>query len=55
MPNIKIKTAEAALIMGCSPQFVRIGLQQGILDIARYTLCCVVGHDITFIHLIKVT
>ena len=28
MPNIKIKTAEAALIMGCSPQFVRIGLQR---------------------------
>lgn len=35
MPNIKIKTAEAALIMGCSPQFVRIGLQQGILDIGN--------------------
>lgn len=35
MSNIKIKTAEAALIMGCSPQFVRIGLQQGILDIGN--------------------
>ena len=35
MPNIKINTAEAALIMGCSPQFVRIGLQQGILDIGN--------------------
>lgn len=38
MPNIKIKTAEAALIMGCSPQFVRIGLQQGILDIGNVSL-----------------
>lgn len=29
----KIKPAEAAAIMGCSPQFVRVGLQQGKLDI----------------------
>lgn len=33
MEALKIKTAEAAMIMGCSPQFVRIGLQQGKLDI----------------------
>ena len=33
MEALKIKTAEAALIMGCSPQFIRIGLQQGKLDI----------------------
>ena len=31
----KIKTAEAAMIMGCSPQFIRIGLQQGKLDIGN--------------------
>lgn len=30
---LKIKPTEAAAIMGCSPQFVRIGLQQGKLDI----------------------
>lgn len=30
---IKIKPAEAAVIMGCSPQFVRVGLQQGKLNI----------------------
>lgn len=29
----KIKPEEAAIIMGCSPQFVRIGLQQGRLQI----------------------
>ena len=33
MQAVKIKPAEAAAIMGCSPQFVRIGLQQGKLDI----------------------
>ena len=33
MQTVKIKPAEAAAIMGCSPQFVRIGLQQGKLDI----------------------
>lgn len=33
METLKIKTSEAAMIMGCSPQFVRIGLQQGKLDI----------------------
>ena len=36
MPDItRIKTAEAAAIMGCSPQFVRIGMQRGILDIGN--------------------
>lgn len=29
----KLTTREAAAIMGCSPQFVRVGLQQGILAI----------------------
>lgn len=29
----KIKPIEAAAIMGCSPQFVRVGLQQGKLNI----------------------
>ncbi len=33
MQAVKIKPAEAAAIMGCSPQFVRVGLQQGKLDI----------------------
>ena len=33
MQAVKFKPAEAAAIMGCSPQFVRIGLQQGKLDI----------------------
>lgn len=33
MQAAKIKPAEAAAIMGCSPQFVRVGLQQGKLDI----------------------
>lgn len=33
MQAVKIKPVEAAAIMGCSPQFVRIGLQQGKLDI----------------------
>ena len=33
MQAVKIKPAEAAAIMGCSPQFVRIGLQQRKLDI----------------------
>ena len=31
----RIKTAEAAVIMGCSPQFVRVGMQRGILDIGN--------------------
>ena len=36
MSNIRrIKTAEAAVIMGCSPQFVRVGMQRGILDIGN--------------------
>ena len=36
MSNIRrIKTAEAAVIMGCSAQFVRIGMQRGILDIGN--------------------
>lgn len=29
----KITPDQAALIMGCSAQFVRIGLQRGLLDI----------------------
>lgn len=29
----KITPIEAAAVMGCSPQFVRIGLQQGVLKI----------------------
>lgn len=29
----KIKPEEAAVIMGCSPQFIRVGLQQGRLQI----------------------
>jgi len=29
----KITPNQAAVVMGCSPQFVRIGMQQGILDI----------------------
>ncbi len=33
MEALRIKTTEAAIIMGCSAQFVRIGLQQGKLDI----------------------
>ena len=36
MSNIRrIKTAEAAVIMGCSQQFVRVGMQRGILDIGN--------------------
>lgn len=35
MPNIKIKTAEAALIMGCSPQFVRIMYRLWLLRLKR--------------------
>ena len=30
---MRIKTSEAAAIMGCSPQFVRVGMQQGKLNI----------------------
>lgn len=30
---MKITTIQAAKIMGCSDQFVRIGMQRGILDI----------------------
>ena len=30
---MKIKTAEAAAVMGSSPQFVRVGMQQGKLNI----------------------
>lgn len=29
----KITPDQAAMVMGCSPQFVRIGLQRGLLDI----------------------
>ena len=29
----KVTPKEAAALMGCSPQFVRLGLQQGRLDI----------------------
>lgn len=31
--HMRIKTSEAAAIMGCSPQFVRVGMQQGKLNI----------------------
>ena len=30
---MRIKTSEAAAIMGCSPQFVRVAMQQGKLGI----------------------
>ena len=30
---MRIKTSEAAVIMGCSPQFVRVAMQQGKLGI----------------------
>ena len=30
---MKIKTSEAAAVMGCSPQFVRVAMQQGKLGI----------------------
>lgn len=33
MERKKIKPTDAARIMGCSPQFVRIAMQQGKLDI----------------------
>lgn len=33
MQTLKILTTEAAVIMGCSPQFVRLGLQKGVLAI----------------------
>ena len=48
MPNRKkITPAEAARVMGCSSQFIRIGLQRGLLDIGdavklsprRWTYC----------------
>lgn len=47
MNKRKITTSDAALIMGCSPQFVRIGMQRQILDIGdavnisgtRWTYC----------------
>lgn len=29
----KVTPNAAAFVMGCSPQFIRIGLQRGILDI----------------------
>lgn len=43
----KITPAEAARVMGCSSQFIRIGLQRGLLDIGdavklspkRWTYC----------------
>lgn len=31
----KIKPTDAAKVMGCSPQFIRIGLQQGKLRIGE--------------------
>lgn len=31
----KIKPTDAAKVMGCSPQFIRIGLQQGKLHIGE--------------------
>lgn len=30
---MRIKTSEAAAVMGCSPQFVRVAMQQGKLGI----------------------
>lgn len=33
MQTLKILPTEAAVIMGCSPQFVRLGLQKGVLAI----------------------
>lgn len=30
---MRITTVQAAAVMGCSPQFVRIGMQRGVLDI----------------------
>lgn len=29
----KITPEQAAMIMGCSPQFIRIGLQRGLIDL----------------------
>lgn len=31
----KITPAQAAQVMGCSPQFIRIGMQRGLLDIGE--------------------
>lgn len=35
MSNFKILPTEAAAVMGCSPQYVRVGLQQGRLNIGE--------------------
>ena len=35
MSNLRILPAEAAAVMGCSPQYIRIGLQQGRLNIGE--------------------
>lgn len=35
MSNLKILPKEAAAIMGCSPQYIRLGLQQGRLNIGE--------------------
>lgn len=36
MPDIKkITPDQAAYVMGCSAQFIRIGLQRGLLDIGN--------------------
>lgn len=35
MSNLKILPVEAAAVMGCSPQFIRVGLQQGRLNIGE--------------------
>lgn len=33
MTALKIRTEEAALLMGCSPQFVRVGMQSKQINI----------------------
>lgn len=33
MSSLKILPTEAAAVMGCSPQYIRLGLQQGRLNI----------------------
>lgn len=35
MSSFKILPTEAAAVMGCSPQYVRVGLQQGRLNIGE--------------------
>ena len=35
MSSLKILPTEAAAVMGCSPQYIRLGLQQGRLNIGE--------------------